>query len=323
MLNIVERLVKEMVKKEIYIVLITIFFIFLISSIVSAGIFDWFKKVTGYASTSQPTNVSITVAGTNRITMTIFNQTLTGSTVDPTENATTYITFYVVINDSDGVSDINDSSVRANVTFGTTVRSNNTCSLVGDLDTQRANYSCRIDMWYFDAPETWTINVRANDLGNTSYVVNTSTFKYNQLQAIVVSPNSLTWPSISIGATNQTSDNDPTVLNNTGNYNVTNNNVRVTAIDLYGQTTATERIFAGNFSARTLTGSSVECAGTNLVNGTATGVSGANITRGNHSLNDGATGQEQLYYCITKAPTDISSQTYSTTNAGSWTVSIA
>jgi len=310
-------------KRGIYILVFFVFLMIIVISFVSGGFFGKLKKtITGYA-TSQPENVSITVAGTSQITMVIFNQSLTGTAVDPTENATTYITLYVVINDSDGVSDINDSGVSANVTFGSTIRRNNTCALVGDLDTQRANYSCRIDMWYFDAPETWTINVRANDLGNTSYVVNTSSFKYNQLQAIVISPSSLTFPSVAIGATNQTSNNDPTVVNNTGNYNVTNGNVRVSAIDLYGQTAASERIYAGNFSSHVITGSNAECAGTYLVNGTATGVSIANITRGNHSANNGVIGQEELYYCLTRVPSDISSQTYSTSTAGSWTISIA
>ena len=313
----------DKIKKEVYVVIIFVFFILAISSLATAGIFDWFKRtITGYA-TSQTENVSIIVSGANQITMIIFNQSLTGTNVDPTENATTYVTFYVVINDSDGVNDINDSSVSSNATFGSTVRRNSTCTLVGDLDSQRANYSCRLDMWYFDAPETWTINVRANDLGNTSYVVNTSSFKYNQLQSIVIYPNSLTFPSVATGATNQTSNNDPTVVNNTGNYNVTNGNVQINAIDLYGQTTATERIFAANFSAHDITGgSNQECAGTALVNGTNTGIGVANITRGNISVNDGNTGQEQLYYCLRKVPSDISSQTFSTSTAGSWTVRI-
>ena len=309
--------------------IIFVAFVFIMGTLVSAGFFDWFKRtITGYA-TSQPTNVSIVVSGTSQITMIIFNQSLTGSTVDPTENATTYITFYVVINDSDGVADINDSSVSANVTFGSTVRRNNTCTLIGDLDTQRANYSCRLDMWYFDAPETWTINVRANDLGNTSYVVNTSSFKYNQLQAIVVSPNSLTFPSVAIGATNQTSNNDPTLVNNTGNGNLSA--IRVQAINIHGLTTTTQFIPVANFTVFNNTAATVECnenSATALVNNTATAITGLSLVRGNHSISNGTSiaipGQQLLYYCIRDVPTSalISAQQYSTNNTGSWTISV-
>ena len=92
------------------------------------------------------------------------------------------------------------------------------------------------EMWYFDVNGQWIINVTANDLGNMTYVSNYSTdFIYNQLQAIVISPQSITWPSVSPGAKNQTSNNDPTEINNTGNYNATAN-LQVEAINLYGAT---------------------------------------------------------------------------------------
>ena len=154
-----------------------------------------------------------------------------------------------------------------------------------------------------------------------TYVCNKGTsFTYNQLQALTIAPNSLTWATLSVGATNQTSNNDPTIINNTGNYNFTN--ITVKGLNLHGEVTPSSYMDVANFTVGNSTGSSIECGfnSTRLVNGTNLNVKLSILTKGNNSVNDRQTGQEELYYCIMTVP-QIASQTYSTTyTGGSWLV---
>jgi len=323
-----------MVKKRVvYLVVISLFLLLIIASFVSAGFWDWLKnpRITGKAATSGQTNVSISVAGMTAVTILVFNSTLTGANMNPTEYGSNFIFFNVTVTDADGASDINVSSVRASFNkTGETTRSNSTCSYKSGEDTTNSkNFTCSIEMWYWDAPGSWTINVTANDLGNMTYINNVTTvLAYGQLQSIVMAPNSLSWESVSIGATNQTSNNDPTTINNTGNYDVTSGNVQVQGINLYGATG--DFINVGNFSSDIATGGAAcsgaactECLGSVLANGTYQGITGSILSAGNLS-EGGGVAQEQLYYCLRLAPLGIPSQAYSTnnTNGAAWTVKI-
>ena len=300
-------------------ILFGVFILILFINLSSADFYDWFGKITGRVTTGQ-TNVSVALNGTNGVTLLVYNSSL--GSVSPTEDGTTTATIYIVVNDTDGVSDINDTSV--NVTFyktGETNRGNNSCQLLSDLTAQTANYTCAVSMYYFDSSSTWNIIACARDLGNGTYVCNsTTTFTYNQLQALTLSPNSITWATLTPGGTNQTSNNDPSIVNNTGNYNFTN--VTVKGFNLHGEVVTTTFINVANFTVANNTGSTAECDtsptvnnATVLSNGTAIQIKHSLLTRGNHSVNNGATGQEQLYHCILTVP-QVQSQTYSTSYAG-------
>jgi len=310
---------------ELKVILFIVMLFILTMPSISADFFpDFWNKITGQAS-SQSTNVSITVAGTSPATIPTVSAI---SATDPSESSLRNITFYVTMSDTDGVNDLNDSSVNASFSrVGETNRTNSSCVLVSDIDSTSANYSCTISMWYWDGNGNWNVIVTGTDLGNLSLATNTSTaFTYNLLKAMVISPNELTWPSISPAATNQTSNNDPSLINNTGNYNST---IQVTAINLLGQSDTSKIIYAANFTTALTTGGAAcsgtacsECNATGttaLVNATATTITGSNANRGNISAGSGA-GQEQFYYCIPNVPSSLSSQTYSTLTAGSWTV---
>lgn len=288
----------------------------LLMGLASAGLIDTIKSaITGHA-TSQETNVTVSVAGTTQAKIISVSGI---PAVTPLEATVTYVSFSAIMCDSDGVSDLNDSSVNAN--FSRTneeTRTNSSCILDGDLNGTCANYSCQVDMWYYAEAGTWNITVGGNDLGNLTPTYNdTTTFTFNQLKALVISPKAINWTSISPGAINQTADNDPTEINNTGNYNDT---VAITGLDLFGETTTTEVFGTDNFTINLTTGAgNPECLGNTLVNNTATNVSSSASNRGNLSAGGGA-GQENFYYCIPTVPS-ISSQQYSTAQAGgSWTV---
>ncbi len=298
-------------------------------SFASAGIVDWFGKVTGHA-TSQDTNVTVTVSGTTAVTIEVLNSTLTG--VNPTSDSTTAVTLTVRVTDADGYLDINTTSVHANFTkSGEAIRSNSSCVDLAQNTATAKNFSCILSMWYFDGSGIWSITAAGRDLGNTTLVQNTtSVFTYGTLQEIKMSPNQITFASVAQGAVNITSDNDPTLINNSGNYNFVG--VNITAVNLRGETNTTVFINVGNITIGNNTHASnkYECdvapvLGSNataLVNGTTVNVKHSVISKGNNSVNDGTTGQEQIYYCFRTIPTGILSQAYSTAyTGGAWVVS--
>jgi hypothetical protein len=132
-----------------------------------------------------------------------------------------------------------------------------------------------------------------------------------------MSPTTLSWPEIAPSDTDTGSDNDPATINNTGNNNALI--INITAYDLQGETTDSQYIPAANF---TIGVTSEGCSGTAMVNATSIQVGSAILNKGNHSVNDGSTGQEQLFYCLKGLPSDISSQSYSSAGVGSWEIRI-
>ena len=236
--------------------------------------------------------------------------------IDPIEASSTQVMFNVTIYDAEGFANINFSSISANFTRLGTTRIGS-CANTANYSLYYANFSCLIDMWYFDSPGIWNISVSAKDNSGLTAYNTTTSFQYNQLQAIVLSPSVITWQSIISGSFNQTSDNDPAIINNTGNANLT---IQINATNLLGEDYPEEIIFAGNISVSTNTGGSppAECSGTTLSAGGFIDIANAVLSPGNLSA---GLGKQNLYYCI-KEIGDISSQVYSTRDSGSWTVRV-
>lgn len=239
------------------------------------------------------------------------------------------------VTDINGVADLNNNSaqIRINLT-GEAERYNTSCSPKLQTSSTSISYICNISIWYFDGAGNWTINASINDTAG-AYAENRSTnFQVKSTTAMNMYPTALTWATLELGTTNRTSNNDPLIINNTGNTDIVVGGITVTGNDLYGLTTITDFIGAGNFSIHAVNGSAdctgagcLECAGTLMVNNTATGITTANITAGNNSINDGTgtSGQEQLYMCLRLVPMTLSRQTYDTSGAYTdpWTISVS
>jgi len=328
-----------MVKKEAYLFL-GLMLLILIVPIASAGFLNniW-GKITGEVTSA--TNVSITVSGTQTVVINVLNGTMIGTDVDPTISGVTTIQFFVNVSDPDGNADINTSSVNASFIFhdtgfGQTTRTNSSygCISKGSIDSKSLNFSCRVSMYFFDAPGTYTIEVYARDGGsNTNQKNITQLFSYDTLQAVAIQPNSISFPSAAPGAFNVTSSNDPTLLNNTGNANFTA--IDINSTDLFGFVVSSESIPAINFSVgnSSLGATAEECGDAKtrtLYNDTILTAQQFKLldgnftfTRGNHSLNDNHTGQEQFFWCIRQIPEGISSQVYNTSAGNAWTIRVA
>ena len=294
---------------------IVMFGILILSSFASAGFFDWFGNITGKA-TSDTTTLTITVGNNAPVISGI--QTISAQA--PTELGVKNIVFNFNVTDADGVGNIDDTS--ASVSFergGEVTRVNNSCVWVSDHAPNTAQYSCSVGLWYFDGSGAWTINVSAEDINGAEALNASTTFIYNQLTSMVMSPTALAWNTLSLSDVNVGSTNDPIVVNNTGND--INLGIDVTSLDLQGLTTTSEYIYAENFSVGV---SSEGCSGTIMVNNVATGVATAIVQNGNNTLNNknDSSGQEEIFICLKGLPQDISSQDYSSAGTGPWTIQI-
>lgn len=312
-----------MLKKSGLVLIVLILFLV---PVVNAGFFGWLKeKLTGRA-TSVTSVANVTVGNT---APTILNVSAVANK-DPVEAGANKITFETYVNDVDGSGNI--QAVMAEFQEGNIRRVNRSCYNIGDFNSTSRRFQCTVDLYWFDSNTAWTVNATVYDAATaTGSGTNTSTsFTFNSLKAFVMGVSSgsstgLTWPTVSLRDTNTASNNDPLLLNNTGNANISASNINVTGYNLIGETTNTQYLPVVNMSVHFTTGSSVECTGgIALTNATATIVTSANMTKGNYTVNDGTTGQEQLYFCLKNvlSSTSTAQQSYSTAGGSAWTVTI-
>lgn len=247
------------------------------------------------------------------------------------ENGVNNVTFSFVASDPQGIGDLNDASARArfNITVGAvTTIIDGPCSWVADTGTW-ANYSCGLNLWYWNANGTWTVNVSITDITGPAVTENrTSDFALGATGSIQIAPNAINFNTLTINTFNNTATDDPIIINNTGNINVSVGNVKITTIDLAGTSDGTT-IAAENFTVGIATGSFSECdvsaTANKTINNTAISITKTGLARGNLTNVSpvNTTFQEQLYLCFYKpVPTWLPPQTYDTTEGGPWTITI-
>jgi hypothetical protein len=296
--------------------------VLLMSSFASAGMFDWFGKITGKV-TSQPVNVNISVTNTAPTIVSVGSVPAVGLNEGPV-STTVNINFTAA--DADGALNLNDSSAMVNFTrAGESVRLNISCTKNNTIGNNVV-YTCNVPMYWFDGAGTWNVTVFVKDWSNSAASNVSTTFTVNALTGFVSAPAALTWAALTPGAVNQTSNNDPILMNNTGNQNITAGNVQLNTTDLLGETDANRKLYANNFSVGITTGGSppVECGATTMAPSVYTAIGSAVLPRGNFTVNDGSTGQEQLYFCLKYAGTELTAQAYSSdTTSRAWTLKIA
>ena len=265
----------------------------------------------------------------------VFVSTVPSQTI--TEAGTTQVNFSFLVYDENGAEDIVNATaqLRVNLT-GETDRTNSSCHPLAVTSTNTVNYTCSINIWYFDNAGNWTVNVSIKDRQSNYTENSTRSFELYSTTAMQMYPTSVTWPSLELGTVNRTSNNDPLIINNTGNKDIGVGSITVTAYSPQGIFTATEFIDARNFTISPRNGtpdctgnSCFECNGTTLINQSAAPIISANISAGNLTLNDlfnSTNGpQETLFLCIPSVPTTISRQTFATngTHTAPWIISVS
>jgi hypothetical protein len=314
-------------KKSVCIVLSILFTLLLIST-VSAGWLDWVKKtITGY-DTQQNFDLNITV-GAPAI-YAVYNHTKSCGASNPyvqlTENTYTSAIINFSVYSPSGAGNINISTAKVNLSYsGENLRENASCKLL-ESSGNYANFTCNITMWWWDVGEDWNVTAYIEDNSSSSAINDTVIQNVANTTSFLGGPSPLTWAGISPESANQTSNNDPYLMNNTGNVAIPSTLLTINSTNLRGELTSTEALWAGNFSVGWNTGGTppAECGGTSMVRGQFTALSIANLTRGNYTINNGITGQERLYFCLKVVGSELSTQAYSTANEteGVWTVKI-
>jgi len=234
---------------------------------------------------------------------------------NPTDGGTgiTQVAFTVEVTDLDGTADIQDATLIAQVTSPDTLVTNiATCINPTPIDTDTKTYDCTINMNYYDEPGDWELYVEIQDLATaTGTTTIPAYFLYTLLKSIKMDfpAGALSWPVLNPGDPDVYSDNDPSVIENLGNYEGA---ILITGYDLIGADATPFPV--DNFRAGPVSGS--ECSATQLQDSNSVSITGSSLARG-----AGAT--ENIYYCISSVPA-IRSQPYSTTNppSQSWTIII-
>ena len=245
------------------------------------------------------------------------------------------INFSFTAFDGNNAGDLDNASAQVRINLsGEAERLNTSCTPLAVLDAYTINYSCSVNIWYYDGAGTWTINASVKDDINT-YVENSSNFfEVLSTTAMVMNPTALTWPTLELGTTNKTANNDPFTINNTGNKDIAAGGITVTGYDLQGTSIPTDYIRAQNFSIWHVNGSSscsgvscLECNGTIMVNATAEPLAYANISAANNSLayQNETSGQENLFVCLMTVPAEIIRQSYNTAgiNTAPWIITVS
>ena len=91
----------------------------------------------------------------------------------------------------------------------------------GDTET----YTCAIDLQYYDKSGSWTINASIYDNAETYAENLTFTMTYDPLTAMILGKSSLNFTNAAMGEQNKASDENPQVIDNRGNQNITQVNV--------------------------------------------------------------------------------------------------
>ena len=272
-----------------------------------AGWFDFLKgaDVTGKAINTVNFNTSVVIS---QNAAPVITQVSVISSQTPTAASTTAVSFWFVANDTNGASDLTNSTSSAIFSSsGETSRTNTSCTGVNDPSSQSRNFSCVVLMYYYDAAATWVVNVSVNDSANAKAYNDTTSFTYNSDLNINLSATSLSWTGLGANSFNNSAAS-PINVTNIGNKIITN--ISVKAFDLLKDgTSSTYLIGAGNFS--TTNGSSCALGYKNiLVNNTEVNMTASNMTTYLYGKGKNVT---SVYYCL-DVPAALPTGTYNTTN---------
>ncbi|MFH1327209.1 MAG: hypothetical protein ABIH59_03730 [archaeon] len=280
-----------------------------------------YQATQNYTTTFKTWWVNVTTPSNQEPEIIIVNNdTMTDISGGPNEGPSpTIVQINFTAYDADGFENLNDNSATINFSkIGETSRINSSCTWLADYNTNYANYTCTVVMWWWDGAGTWNIAANISDISSATATNNSKTFDVGTTDAVLMAPTSLNWSDIVKGATNQEAINNIT-LNNTGNVD---KNIEINATNLRGETNPLQAIWAGNFSVRNISG----CEGTSMVNDVFIAITSATLPSGNYTLNfkNETSGQEELAFCIEEVGPELIAQAYSTANTteNDWTIRV-
>ncbi|MBS3066779.1 hypothetical protein J4205_03055, partial [Candidatus Pacearchaeota archaeon] len=201
------------------------------------GIFYWnflaFDSLSNKAfnETNFTLNYS-TPANTAPVIIRIFNNSQIGGALNEGPSNTIFIVNFTAT-DENGNANLNSETATINFTkTGEDTRYNQTCKQY-EADGNFANYTCEVQMWWWDGDGAWTINATINDLSAEKATNDTQTFSVALTTGFVLGPGNLTFTGVFGAATNITS-NEVVILNNTGNKDIAQTAISINATKLAG-----------------------------------------------------------------------------------------
>jgi hypothetical protein len=229
----------------------------------------------------------------------------------PTEATTTALAYSFYIEDPQGISNINNGSAYSNVSLNG-LEYGATCTADVGINATTQNYSCSVNMNYYDNATTWRVFVEGGNFNLTNASNQASTFSYSSGNFINVSKAdgtvtlnnwASTWYPLALDIL---SSDDPLIISQRGNTYSTN--MGVTAYGLTA-TGTTDYIPAENFTINVADA----CGGTAMVNVTETQVASAYLP------NSVAGTTENVYVCMEDVPV-VTSATYASPE--NWVITV-
>ncbi len=232
-----------------------------------------------------------------------------GGTYNPVSGGSTAISVLVNVTDDDGWGDINLTATNCTVTKGTRQVNLTSCTNISNSSSTTVTLNCTGDsmQYYYLTGADWSVDCTVVDNSSSSDNDATQTMTYNRLESINLVQASLSWSSVSQSSTNLGADDDPVATENLGNAYFANLNV--TAYELVGATTPTDKIAASDFSANDADASEGEA----LSNATQVTVTGTSLLIGQGST-------ENVYVYLEQISTIVSPQTYN--SASDWEITV-
>lgn len=231
--------------------------------------------------------------------------------VNPIEGLTVPVDFEFIVQDNDGVSDLDDSSAKAKFVKQSGGIKTGNCIRIQKVDEYSVKYSCTINMRYYDEPGEWKIYVEVFDFSENKASDESKNFYYNELTGFSIESNFLNWETVGFRGKNVIL-NEPVIVHNTGNADI--DLLKIKSYDLKGVEDKSYSFDVGSFSVNIVE----ECEGIVLVNDNVVDIIGSNIP----VIEEFGVGIEKIYFCLEEVPLGLKSQEYVSEEGKKWVVGI-
>jgi len=266
---------------------------------------------------------------------------ITNVSINPTwsvtVNGNTSAFFSFSVRDDDNYTDIDNTNIFANFSRGGEItRYNNTnldggCKQSGNFGKYIANYSCTINIVFYDGAGDWNVSLMLNDKSSNYTMNKTVTFNLGETTSFSLSDATFSFPD-AIPNTHNITASDAIYMNNTGNDDIASGDINITAVNIHGDSIGSTFIPAKNFTISSVGGSVADSCDISLsgiyrlVNKTIESTNAFNSTIISTASLPAAVkpyNEQTLFMCLLHTPGDLTGQTYSTDTEEDWSIIIS
>lgn len=201
-----------------------------------------------FASTSGNLGAVLTIGNTAPTVPFVFCEDVT-----PIAGSVKTITCIMNVTDNNGINDIVFDAQLINITNSSAVVVSTQCKNTKNYTAERtAQFNCSLNFIYYLEPgSNWDVYARAYDGEDYGTNYSNISITVNSLTSLeIVAPaNNISFGTLAAGTQDNPAENNPVILNNTGNMRISQ--VNISANNLTGHTVTTDRIWAANFTANT------------------------------------------------------------------------